>query len=986
MLNCHRLARALLAILLLAPAPALVSAAPIRLRNQLIEPPPTAPAAALNTKTAEAPQAGLFLIQLNNAPTTVQREQLAAMGIELLRYVPEDAFIARFHNASTRKAYALGNVTFITPYKPEHKLDQRLLANLKPKGGNLQPVPVRILLAPRADAKESLEARRLLGRIHQENRLRLTPVLRADILPSRLEALSRSPAVLWIEPDRPMRLNDEVSSKIVAGDAAPHQTVMQSLGFDGSGVTVAVADSGLNYGAAETMHPDLFGRTPAFFFYGDLTNAADEHSHGTHVAGIIAGNGAVGEADENEALWGLGVAPGASIIAQRMFDGDGGYQPPSSFEKLTRDATQAGAVIGSNSWGDDTQGRYDISAAEFDELVRDSDATLAGDQPYILEFSAGNAGPAAQTVGSPAVAKNVIATGACQNDRFDLFLYDTGQDTMADFSSRGPCEDGRIKPDLVAPGTWIASLKSAAATDENAWASISANYLYQGGTSQAGPHASGAAAVFVQYYRATHTNATPSPALAKAALINSATAMDPEVEVGPAPNYDEGWGRVDLPELIGSSKSYEFVDQSVLLTNNAVWEKRVVIGSVNEPLKITLTYTDVPGLPATIPALVNDLDLEVVSPEGFLFRGNQFSAGESIPQASATDVVNNVEGVHLEFPTPGEYLIRVRARKVVEDSRRETPAIDQDFALVISGDLPLPGKGVVVLDRHSYTAPSQIKIRLIDRDLAGFANTTVTVRSTIESSGELVILSASGTTGSFTGAVATATGPATSDGKLQITHGNIIEAVYFDSSGATNQIATAVADLVPPLLTNISVTNEFGQMILSWTSDEPATSIVRYSTNTSLALAATNGMLTTEHVLVLSGLAANQTNRFAVISADEAGNIGTNNNGGNLFTFVTVSAASVLVLDAGEDFLLGIPPISGYTEPLDQLGVDFSVWATDQRGVPDLSPAGTGWQSHLTTVDQPLQQPEQLRGPRRLALHRQHGRPEPSGRSRGSSV
>jgi hypothetical protein len=56
---------------------------------------------------------------------------------------------------------------------------------------------------------------------------------------------------------------------------------------------------------------------------------------------------------------------------------------------------------------------------------------------------------------------------------------------MADFSSRGPCEDGRIKPDLVAPGTWIASLMSAAAGDENAWAVISDNYIYQGGTSQA---------------------------------------------------------------------------------------------------------------------------------------------------------------------------------------------------------------------------------------------------------------------------------------------------------------------------------------------------------------------------------------------------------------------------------------------------------------------------------------------------------------------
>src|SRR5205085_5493695 len=179
-------------------------------------------------------------------------------------------------------------------------------------------------------------------------------------------------------------------------------------------------------------------------------------------------------------------------------------------------------------------------------LVRDADGLAFGDQPYILEFSAGNAGPAPQTIGSPAVAKNVIATGASQNNRPDLFIYGDGEDAMADFSSRGPCEDGRIKPDVVAPGTWIASLKSAAATDENAWAPIDNFYLFMGGTSQAGPHVSGAAAVFVQYYRSTITNATPSPALVKAALINSAVDLDDEFGTDPTPNMDEGWGRIDL--------------------------------------------------------------------------------------------------------------------------------------------------------------------------------------------------------------------------------------------------------------------------------------------------------------------------------------------------------------------------------------------------------------------------------------------------------
>src|SRR6185503_6496128 len=139
----------------------------------------------------------------------------------------------------------------------------------------------------------------------------------------QLNALAASDAVLWIEPGPKMRLNDEESSKIVGGDDNERTTptVTQQLGFDGTGVSVAVADSGLDTGEAATMHPDLAGRVDAFMQYGSLTDASDEHSHGTHVSGIIAGNGATGETDDNGALFGLGVASSAHIVVQRIFDG-----------------------------------------------------------------------------------------------------------------------------------------------------------------------------------------------------------------------------------------------------------------------------------------------------------------------------------------------------------------------------------------------------------------------------------------------------------------------------------------------------------------------------------------------------------------------------------------------------------------------------------------------------------------------------------------
>jgi hypothetical protein len=893
------------------------------------------------------PVSGLFLIQFTDRFDPAWRETLAGRNVELIRYVPDDAFVARVRGGRLEDLRALPFVQWVGPFRPEHKIHGRLLEAAR--AGQARGVTdVTVLCSPSATPGELAEARAHLTRAHQSSQNRFGAVLRGRLAPGQLQRLAESPSVLWIEPAPRMKLFDEISTRIVAGDGPGRQAYVHQFGFNGSGVTVAVADSGLHLGDAGEMHPDLEGRTPVFIAYG-LADASDEHAHGTHVAGIIAGNGALGTVDENGYLYGLGVAPGASIVTQRIFDGDGGYtftDPTNTFEQLTRDAVRAGAVVGNNSWGDDTQGRYDVSAAEFDALVRDADWETPGDQPYILEFSAGNAGPGPQTIGSPAVAKNVIASGASQNDRFDFFIYADGSETMADFSSRGPCEDGRIKPDVVAPGTWIASLRSPVGNDENAWLDIDSFYLYMGGTSQSGPHVSGAAAVFVQYYLETYAIGNPSPALVKAALIHSAVNLDDSFDTDPAPNMDEGWGRIDLTEIIRHpSRTHEYLDQTELLTQGRTYERSVIIAGTNEPLKITLAYTDVPGFPGAIPALVNDLDLDVVAPDGRLFRGNQFSRGESVPDATGSDNLNNVEGIYISAPQSGEYLVRVRARNVVQDARIDTPGlVDQDFALVVSGDINPLETGIVLLDRPAYTAPSQIKIKLFDLDLKGMNTATVMVFSATEPAGQRVVLQATAANSiSFTGAMATATAAtAPAAGRLRIAHGNWIRVEYFDDSESVTNVATAVADLVPPLITNVSVANQFGQTLVTWLTDEPANSVVRFNTNTTLARAVTNNFRTTTHEMELRNLVVGQTYYFVVASTDAAGNTATNNNGGALFSFVAPEAATVLLVDAyihniDDPFI----PLSTYTDPLDEIGINYDVWNTESLGMPaygDLSP------------------------------------------------
>jgi len=926
----------------------------IHLRNEtIITPPVTHRPGMPKALPAQTPANGLFLIQFEGPIEPPWRTELRSAGVDLLKYVPDDAFIARFENASVAKIASLAFVRWVGPYRPDHKIHPRLAAAARDAAVSNQTVTVNVLLSPKATATESAAARLFLSSVVNETRLRQGTILRAELLPANLDALAQSAAVLWLERAPHRRLVDEAASKLVGGDdgAVKTPTVTQQIGFGGAGVTVCVADTGLDTGNTNTMHPDVKGRVTGFIPYGALTNGSDGYGHGTHAAGIVAANAATGETDPDTGAWyGLGVASHANLLIQRIFDDNANEVSPfPSDATLTRDAVRGGAQIGSNSWGNDVQGAYDTDAAQFDELVRDADASTPGDQPYILVFAAGNAGPNSQTLDSPASGKNVLAVGACENVpgilALTYALYADGADTVADFSSRGPCEDGRIKPDVVAPGTWIASLASSAAPNEAAiaWTVIDNYYVYMGGTSMSAPHGAGAVADFVQYYRAFHSNSTPSPALVKAALINSANELDQSNGgPGPIPNFDEGWGRLTLTNIILTNfatapRFYEYVDQSALLTNGQLFVHHTLIKTAAQPLKITLAYTDVPGFPGAIPALVNDLDLEVIAPDGTLYRGNQFVGADSIPNPTSSDNLNNVEAVHLSSPLPGDYRIQVRARSVVEDARLDTAAVDQDFALVISGDIPQPGTGAVLLDRTNYTAPSTIHLQVLDPARSGSNSVQVLLKSTTEPAGETFNLNASGVYGSFTGTVATVLGNAAVDGKLEIHNGDSIEADYTDSSG-TLRTATALADLTPPVLTGVTTSVDLGEITISWQTSEPADSLVRYGISPNLNQVAFDPTLTTTHSIKLRNLVAGKTYSFFVSSTDEAGNTATNDNSGLLFSFAAVATPTVLLVDAYEP-ATGSPviPDGAYTNALAAAGYTFGFWKVLERGSPQLA-------------------------------------------------
>jgi hypothetical protein len=371
----------------------------------------------------------------------------------------------------------------------------------------------------------------------------------------------------------------------------------------------------------------------------------------------------------------------------------------------------------------------------------------------------------------------------------------------------------------------------------------------------------------------------------------------------------------------------------------------MVLASGDLPLKITLAYTDVPGFPPAIPALVNDLDLEVISPSGLVYRGNQFIDGESVPGAAGADSINNVEGVHVELPERGEYIVRVIGRRVLEDARRDTTPVDQDFALVFSGDVPFPGQGVLSMDRRAYGIPSAIQLKLIDFDLAGQSAATVALTSSSQTQPLLVSLQAQGSIGIFTGAVQLASLPVAADGRLHAGHNDEIVASYADASPAEVVTATARADTLPPGIGSVSSTNRFGRQLIGWVTDERSSGTVFYREAGGGFLSRTNPLIGLSHVVEIGGLAAGQTYQYFIVAIDEAGNAATNDNHGALFSFVAQPPSAVLLVDAYNytpDTEAPEIPVTEYTDAMDRTGMSYEVWnVREQRrspGLDDLKP------------------------------------------------
>lgn len=646
----------------------------------------------------EVKTSGLMIIQWKSVVQESEKTLVSSLGAELLQYIPDDAFLARVEDSS--KLEGLSFLNAIVPYEVGMKVEPELSS----MGVFSFQDTVTVTIQTQGELSEAFHE--VFGK---KPYLVNDSLFVAELTKDKIWDLAQLPEVIWVEKYIPFQvLNMEM-------DAVPAESVLAPTGYEsgsrvmgaeaayqkgftGKGEFVAFADTGLDSGDMNTILPDFRGQVKAGFAVGlGGKSWGDPQNHGTHVAGSIAGTGM----SSNGLIRGSG--HGSKLVAQGMWSDIMNNIVPPNITKLFDQAFKEGARIHSNSWGaPNSNGRYDSWAAL-------ADGFMFNNPDFLAVFAAGNDGSDLNkdgvvdegTVSSPGSSKNVMTVGASKNYLLEggiqrkmsemrdgknkwgiepIASSTLSEDPrgMAAFSSRGPTADGRIKPEVVAPGTNIVSARSKHpnAKPEASWGIYDDNYLFMGGTSMATPLTSGALAVAREAAKKQLGASEVSAALVKALMANTALDLFPgqfgqrsqgQEQPSRRPNNHQGWGRVDMDKVVNP---VFLLDERSGLATGASFE-RVVKRTGSGPVRITLGYTDAPGAANATKTLVNDLDLKVIDSSG----REHFPFGRS-----GKDSTNIMEQIDLLQPEGSEFRVIVSAASVPQGKNGKQP-----FALVIDG-------------------------------------------------------------------------------------------------------------------------------------------------------------------------------------------------------------------------------------------------------------------------------------------------------------
>ncbi len=746
----------------------------------------TAPIQSLRKPAGNFSGKHLHLIQFVGPVKPEWRAALQIPGLHLVCYLPENAFLVYGDAAAIAKMQCWAATNQFVQWDGDYAKDYKIhpAARLVDASGNPQ-IPATDVFSIQMvdDPAANVATLTLIGQwqmdaIENEYALLGYRTVIVRLPPAHLPDIAAQPDVISIQPwFEPQKL-DERQDQIIAGNLSGlsnslpngpgYLAWLAGVGFTqaqftNSGFVVDLSDSGIDNG---TKIPGHFGLYPlgdtsqsSRVIYnvlqgrpnsGSTLQGCDGHGNlNTHiVAGFDDFSNGFPHADSLGYYYGLGVCPFVKVGSSVVFDPNNFTYP--NYTNLMTAAYTNGARISNNSWGANIDGAYDSNAQAYDALVRDVGAS-GKNRAMIILFAAGNAGPNRRTIDSPGSAKNVITVGAAQNVR-SLSTTNGGEDSAGDsgctsdsdtdaasanniasFSSRGPCADGRMKPDLVAPGTHITggvaqnspppppfgdgsaiscftasgvcglSGSGTTGNPDNFFPLGQQFYTVSTGTSHSTPAVSGACALLRQYF-INHSNCPPSPAMTKAYLINSTRYLNGLNANDNLWSPNQGMGEMDLGTAFdGASRILR--DQLPVETFTAAGQTRTYPGTVadpSKPFRVTLAWTDAPGSTTAKKALVNSLNLTVTAGTN-LYKGNVFKGAYST-NGGASDSTNNVASVFRPAGAVTHFTVTITAAQINADAITNGGALpEQDYALVIYNAL-IAQPAIQGLSISNYTA------------------------------------------------------------------------------------------------------------------------------------------------------------------------------------------------------------------------------------------------------------------------------------------
>lgn len=619
------------------------------------------------------------LIQLHQIPLHAQKLQLLNEGIDLGAYVPDRAWIAAVPAALLEAVGRRPDVRFVTPWDASRKLHPNAQANDFAPWAKDPERPGWVMTMVLLHHDVPLDAGEAVATA--VGGVALPPVeglhgLTIWVPEEKVGDLAKHEEVLWVQEGPPplTPTNDGVRATMRVD-----QVNNPPYSLDGTGVRLFVFDAGTVRITHETFNPGTGSRVTAI----DAQASAD---HPTHVAGTAAGDGS-GSAGGR----GRGVAPAATILsagyAQTLgtmlfWDNSGDIEPDYALARNTHNADLGTNSIGSNTASNgypcDREGDYGVTSSLLDGIVRGDNATVGS--AVTLTWANGNertggsprgrCGSNYRTTAPPSCAKNPIHVGALNSDG----------SSMTSFSSWGPCDDGRLKPVISAPGcesgrvTGETSVLSSLNTNNSAYGGFC-------GTSMATPAVGGAVSLLTQDWRAQGhggANARPLPALVKAWLVHTARDLGQD-----GPDYVYGYGGVNVQAAVDVLRDGTGVlggAGPVVWGTDDVDDTDVDTFFFDVPadtavFKATLAWDDFAAAAFSAFAPVNDLTLELVAPDTTVRQAWVLNAASPhLPATTGANGLDNQEQVVVENPAAGTWTVRVTGSSV--------PQGPQSYALV----------------------------------------------------------------------------------------------------------------------------------------------------------------------------------------------------------------------------------------------------------------------------------------------------------------